>query len=70
MHDSNFWHYSLQLNTYKAILERKYGKQVTYLCLVRLHPDNEEQTYELLEVPILTNEIASLFEEREKEVLL
>jgi hypothetical protein len=70
IHDTNFWHYSLQLNTYKAILERKYGKQVTYLCLVRLHPDNEEQTYELLEVPILTNEIVSLFEEREKEVLV
>ena len=39
MPDSNFWHYALQLNTYKAILERKYGKQVTKLCLVRLHPD-------------------------------
>jgi len=68
MPDSNFWHYALQLNTYKAILERKYGKIVSKLCLVRLHPDNEEQTYELLEVPILTKEIQELFEEREKEV--
>ena len=68
MHDTNFWHYSLQLNTYKAILERKYGKTVTKLCLVRLHPDSEEKTYELLEVPILTKEITELFEEREKEV--
>ena len=68
MPDSNFWHYALQLNTYKAILERKYGKTVTKLCLVRLHPDNQEQTYELLDVPILTKEIQELFEEREKEV--
>jgi ATP-dependent exoDNAse (exonuclease V) beta subunit len=68
MPDSNFWHYALQLNTYKAILERKYEKTVTKLCLVRLHPDIEEKTYELLDVPILTKEIQELFEEREKEV--
>ena len=66
--DTNFWHYSLQLNTYKAILERKYGKEVTKLCLVRLHPNAEQESYELLEVPILTKEIYDLFEEREKEV--
>jgi hypothetical protein len=70
MPDSNFWHYALQLNTYKEILERKYDKKVTKLCLVRLHPDNEEKTYELLDVPILTKEIKELFEEREKEVSL
>jgi ATP-dependent exoDNAse (exonuclease V) beta subunit len=68
MPDTNFWHYALQLNTYKMILERKYDKKVTKLCLVRLHPDIEEQTYELIEVPILTKEITELFEEREKEV--
>lgn len=69
LHDTNFWHYALQLNTYKAILERKYGKKVSKLCLVRLHPDAEEQTYELIDVPILATEIANLFEERKKEVL-
>jgi len=68
MHDTNFWHYALQLNTYKAILERKYGKTVTKLCLVRLHPDTVEKTYELLDVPILTEDIRKLFEEREKQV--
>jgi ATP-dependent exoDNAse (exonuclease V) beta subunit len=68
MHDTNFWHYALQLNTYKAILERKYGKTVTKLCLVRLHPDTVEKTYELLDVPILTEDISKLFEEREKQV--
>jgi ATP-dependent exoDNAse (exonuclease V) beta subunit len=70
MPDTNFWHYALQLNTYKSILERKYGKTVTKLCLVRLHPDNEEETYELLDVPILTKEMSDLFEERKREVSL
>jgi ATP-dependent exoDNAse (exonuclease V) beta subunit len=68
MPDSNFWHYALQLNTYKAILERKYGKQVTKLCLVRLHPDIEDNTYELLDVPFLTKELEDLFEQRAEEV--
>lgn len=68
MPDTNFWHYSLQLNTYKTILERKYGKKVTNLCLVRLHPDNEEKTYDLIPVSILARELTNLFEEREKEV--
>jgi len=68
MPDSNFWHYALQLNTYKGILERKYGKTVSKLCLVRLHPDTKEKTYELLDVPILTKEMNELFEEREREM--
>jgi ATP-dependent exoDNAse (exonuclease V) beta subunit len=66
--DTNFWHYALQLNTYKTILEEKYDKKVTKLCLVRLHPNAEEKTYELLEVPILEKEMSELFEERRKQV--
>ena len=62
--DSNFWHYALQLNTYKAILERKYGKTVKDLYLVRLHPDAEEKNYELIKLPDLTTEIQQLFDER------
>jgi hypothetical protein len=64
--DANFWHYTLQLNTYKAILEEKYDKKVTHLCLVRLHPDDE--TYELLDVPIVTEEIKELFALRKKTI--
>jgi len=66
LHDTNFWHYALQLNTYKAILEKNYGKKVTELYLVKLHPDNTENTYELLSLPILEKEIKDLFEERKK----
>jgi hypothetical protein len=65
--DTNFWHYSLQLNTYKMILEQKYGKKVVGLCLVCLHPNNDD--YQLIEVPFLEKEMADLFQYR-KEMLL
>jgi len=68
LHDTNFWHYALQLNTYKAILEDKYDIKVSSLHLVRLHPDAEEKTYELLDLPILTKEINDLFQERKRQV--
>jgi ATP-dependent exoDNAse (exonuclease V) beta subunit len=67
--NSNFWHYALQLNTYKAILQKNYGKTVTDLYLVRLHPDAEEGTYELLKVPDLSEYIQELFELRRAHIL-
>ena len=66
--DSNFWHYSLQLNTYKYILESKYGKKIKELFLVRLHPDAEEKNYELIQLPDLSVEINDLFQERIKNL--
>jgi hypothetical protein len=62
MPDCNFWHYALQLNTYKAILELKYGKIVKDLFLVRLHPDSTD--YELIQVPDLKHDIEKLFSVR------
>jgi ATP-dependent exoDNAse (exonuclease V) beta subunit len=66
--DSNFWHYALQLNTYKAIIEQKYGKVVKDLFLVRLHPDAEEKNYELIKLPDLSREIKDLFMERKNNL--
>jgi hypothetical protein len=66
--DSNFWHYALQLNTYKYILENKYGKIIKDLYLVRLHPDAEEKNYELIQLPDLSTEIKDLFNERIKQL--
>jgi len=68
--DSNFWHYALQLNMYKYILEAKYGKNVKDLYLVRLHPDAEEKTYELIKLPILLVEINDLISERKYNIEL
>ena len=57
--DTNYWHYALQLNTYKTILERKYGKTIKAMFLVGLHPDLP--SYQLLKVPDLRTEMADLF---------
>lgn len=68
LYDTKFWHYAIQLNTYKGIIERKYGKVVSKLCLVKLHPENFSQNYELMEVPMLDKEIEDLFTERLQQV--
>lgn len=65
--DTNFWHYSLQLNTYRAILEEKYDKKVSELCLVCLHPDND--SFQLFKVPFMDKEIKSLFDLRRESLL-
>lgn len=53
MFDTNYWHYVLQLNIYKLILERKYNKKVTELALVNLHPNNWNKSYCCFYLPIL-----------------
>jgi hypothetical protein len=60
--DTNFWHYALQLNIYKYILQTKYGKTVTELYLIVLHP--ESQNYQRIKLPNLQTEVTELFEER------
>lgn len=62
MPDTNFWHYCLQLNLYKFILENQYDKKVTSLFLVCLHPDNANKTFERIEVPVLDYEIFEILE--------
>jgi hypothetical protein len=38
--DANYWHYTLQLNVYRYILQKYYGYVVSELALVVLHPNN------------------------------
>ena len=64
--DSNFWHYSLQLNTYKAIIERNYGFRVKDLVLICLYPENDN--YQYISVPNLQKEVAELFEIRKAQI--
>lgn len=66
--DSNYWHYALQLNTYKTILERKYGKTVTALYLVCLHPENKNSSYLRIKVPMLPQEMNDLMTYRKQEI--
>ena len=59
--DTNFWHYSLQLNIYKFILEKNYNKKVEAMYLVVLHPDNTNKNYLRFKVCDLQKEIKSIF---------
>jgi len=63
IHDTNYWHYALQLNTYKMILERNYGIQITDLVLIRMHDDGYEEngTYEKINLPIMEDEMKKLY---------
>lgn len=64
--DTNFWHYSLQLNVYKFILEKNYGVCVTDLYLVCLHPNKEN--YRRIKVADLSQEVKELFQQRKEHV--
>jgi hypothetical protein len=48
--DTNYWHYSLQLNVYKLILTTKYKMTITGMYIVCLHPDNPNRDYLRFEI--------------------
>lgn len=56
--DTNYWHYCLQLNTYKFILEDKYDKVIKDMYLICLHP--EKSDYEKIKVCDLQDEVKLL----------
>ena len=60
--DTNYWHYSLQLNVYRMILKEKYNMDVNELALVILHPNNP--TFQVIKVNIMEDEIQGMFESR------
>jgi len=64
--DTNYWHYALQLNIYKAILIKKYGMKVRDLYLVSLHPENK--SYNRILVSDLSSDVQLLFNERIKRI--
>lgn len=63
---ANYWHYSLQLNIYKTILEKKYGKKVKEMYLLWLHPNNEN--YKKIKVTELKDEVNQLFKIRKEQI--
>ena len=60
--DTKFHKYSLQLNLYKAIIEKNYGLTVKELVLVGLHPS--QKTFELHHCVDYSKEVQQLFQER------
>jgi ATP-dependent exoDNAse (exonuclease V) beta subunit len=64
--DTNYWHYTMQLNVYKWILENYYGLEVADLYLVILHPDNP--SYRRMRLNIMTEEVEDMIECRRRAV--
>jgi ATP-dependent exoDNAse (exonuclease V) beta subunit len=65
--DTNYWHYALQLNIYKAILTEMYGMKDRDLYLVSLHPENK--TYIRIPVTDLQDDVQLLFAERAAKIV-
>ena len=57
--DSNGWLYSLQLNTYRYMLESEYGMQVSGMYLAQVHPCLARGR--LIEVPRMEDEMVNFF---------
>lgn len=45
----NYWHYTLQLNLYRHMLETRYGKKVLGMYIVVLHPNNSHYLVHLIQ---------------------
>ena len=63
MPDTNYYHYCLQLNTYKYILEKDYGMIISemYLCCIYPTQDN----YKLFPVSSMKDEMDIMFQQLE-----
>ena len=60
----NYWHYALQLNVYRVLLEQYYGKTVSEMFLVVLHP-NQTAPIKVV-IPRLSDPILKMFKHRKK----
>jgi ATP-dependent exoDNAse (exonuclease V) beta subunit len=58
--DTNFFHYQIQLQIYRYLLEKNYGHKVTDLYLVIMHPDNSN--YERLRVPMYDEDVTLILD--------
>lgn len=62
--DTNYWHYTLQLNMYRWILERRYGVTISEMALIVLHPNNG--SYKRILLNRLEEEIEGMVEYRRR----
>lgn len=69
LEDCNFYHYSLQLNLYKIILEKFYDQTVKELFLIILHPNNPDEKYIKIPVDIMEKEANYLLDFRKKMLI-
>jgi len=64
--DTNYWHYTLQLNIYASVLEKKYDMKVSELALVILHPD--QSSFRVMKLNRLEEEVEAVFAHRLKKM--
>jgi len=64
--DCNYWHYTLQLNIYRFVLERFYGLRISEMYLVIMHPDNKN--YHRYRLNRLEKETEDMFAARKAAV--
>ena len=60
--DMKIWHYALQLNIYKAIIERNYSLIVKDMYILSLHPENPSTNYDIIKIPDLQTETYIILE--------
>ena len=65
LRDCNYNHYSLQLNLYRRILQRKYEIDAKELYIALIHPDNDE--CKLYRVPLMDKDIDTILKDREEK---
>ena len=66
--DCNYYHYSLQLNLYRVILEKFYGKIVKEMFLIVLHPKNKNEKYQRINIKNMDREIELMLDYRKAEL--
>ena len=62
--DCNYWHYALQLNVYRWMLQTHYGMKITELAILVFHPENKG--YKRYKLPLLEDEVAGMIESRKR----
>lgn len=67
LNNDKYYHYALQLNLYKRILEEIYGFEVKKMLIVCLH--RSQSKFKKIEVIKLDNEISYILNERKKELV-
>jgi ATP-dependent DNA helicase PIF1 len=67
--DCNFYHYSLQLNLYRTILENFYEQKVKDMFLVILHPNNKDNKYIKINVKRMEKEGDFLLDYRKNQLM-
>jgi ATP-dependent exoDNAse (exonuclease V) beta subunit len=56
--DSNYWHYSLQLNVYRWVLEKYYGLEIADMYLLILHPN--APSFKRIRLNVLEDEVEGM----------